>query len=109
MGRRTITEKEISLIKAMHTRGMANKDIQFFFNRRDRPVNTGRISTIKSGLYSDSAEIPPASEAELDGFISAFERFERDIGVVARDKDSKTTIVEDARALFKLERTVVGF
>jgi hypothetical protein len=104
MGRRTITEKEISLIKAMHTRGMANKDIQFFFNRRDRPVNTGRISTIKSGLYSDSAEIPPASEAELDGFISAFERFERDIGVVARDKDSKTTIVEDARALFKLEK-----
>lgn len=42
MSRRTITEMEIALIKAMISRGMKNKDIQFFFNRPERPVNTGR-------------------------------------------------------------------
>jgi hypothetical protein len=34
-------------VKAMLARGMKNKDIQFFFNRPDRAVNSGRISTIR--------------------------------------------------------------
>ncbi|HEY3776892.1 MAG TPA: hypothetical protein VGL35_02415 [Rhizomicrobium sp.] len=38
-----ITSDEIALIKAMLVRKMKNKDIQFFFNRPDRPVNSGRI------------------------------------------------------------------
>ena len=41
---RSVTDQEIALIKAMIARGMKNKDIQFFFNRPDRPVNSGRIS-----------------------------------------------------------------
>jgi hypothetical protein len=68
--RRTITDGEIALIKAMLGRGMANSAIQFYFNRQDRPVNPGRVSNIKSGAYG--AEISPASAAELDAFLAEF-------------------------------------
>jgi len=61
MAKRSITDQEISLIKAMLTRGMKNKDIQFFFNRPERPVNSGRISTIGSGSYSNAAKVPLAT------------------------------------------------
>lgn len=69
--RRSISDGEVALIKAMISRGMKNKDIQFFFNRPNRPVNTGRISTIASGSYSDSLEIDEASPQELDSFIAS--------------------------------------
>ena len=36
MTRRTITDEEIGLLKAMVARGMKNRGIQFFFNRPDR-------------------------------------------------------------------------
>lgn len=72
MGKRSITDAEIALIKAMLKRGMANKEIQFFFNRPERPVNSGRISNIKSGTYSDSAAIEPAGDDVLDGFLQNF-------------------------------------
>jgi hypothetical protein len=69
---RSITDREIALIKAMLARGSKNKDIQFFFNRPDRPVNTGRISTIRSGSYSNSGQIIAASEDELEAFLRSF-------------------------------------
>tara|TARA_B100000965_G_scaffold263221_1_gene222163 strand:+ start:3935 stop:5467 length:1533 start_codon:yes stop_codon:yes gene_type:complete len=59
-------------MKAMIERGMRNKEIQFFFNRPDRAVNSGRISGIKSGEYSNSSEIEPASQDDLDRFLSEF-------------------------------------
>lgn len=46
MAKRNINDDEIALIKAMIQRGMKNKDIQFFFNRPDRAVNSGRITDI---------------------------------------------------------------
>lgn len=70
MAKRTITDEEIGLIKAMVARGMKNRDIQFFFNRPDRAVNSGRITDITSGKYSNSASIPTASDAELDVFLA---------------------------------------
>ena len=69
---RSITDEEIALIKAMATRDMKNKDIQFFFNRPDRPVNSGRITGIKNGTYSDSAKIAAASDTDLDKFLASF-------------------------------------
>jgi hypothetical protein len=72
MAKRTITDDEIALIKAMQKRGMANKDIQFFFNRPGRAVNSGRITDIGKGTYSDCAAIQIASDQELDGFLSTF-------------------------------------
>lgn len=71
--KRSITDDEIALIKAMAARGMKNKDIQFFFNRPDRPVNSGRITGIKNGSYSDSASIPAANDKSLDAFLTSFE------------------------------------
>lgn len=72
--KRSITETEISLIKAMTARGMKNKDIQFLFNRPERAVNSGRITGIGNGTYSDSATIPAASGAEVDAFIAAHQQ-----------------------------------
>ncbi len=70
MTKRSITDEEIALIKAMKARRMKNKDIQFFFNRPDRAVNSGRISNIAAGTYGGSAKIAAASNDTLDGFIS---------------------------------------
>lgn len=94
MKTRSITDREIALMKAMLARGMKNKDIQFFFNRPDRPVNSGRISTIRAGSYSDSSKIPAALDEELQAFLreSVFEE---------RMRASATSVVEKARALFR--------
>src|SRR5438093_975213 len=74
MPTRSIADHEIALIKAMLARGMKNKDIQFFFNRPDRPVNSGRITGIRKETYGPSKSIASASEAELDEFIAAHPR-----------------------------------
>lgn len=73
MKTRSISDEEIALIKAMISRGMANKDIQFFFNRPDRSVNSGRISGIRNSTYSNSGDILGATDDELDAFLKAFE------------------------------------
>jgi Putative DNA-binding domain len=65
----SITDEEIALIKAMLGRGMKNKNIQFFFNRPDRAVNSGRITGIKDGNYGNSANISAATDAELDAYL----------------------------------------
>src|SRR5260370_30214537 len=69
MAKRLITDEEIALIKGMLTQGMKNKDIQFFFNRPERPVNSGRISDIGKGAYSTSANIPASSAKKTKEFI----------------------------------------
>lgn len=71
--KRSISDEEISLIKAMASRGMKNKDIQFFFNRPDRSVNSGRITGIKDGSYSNSATIRTANDEYLEAFLASFE------------------------------------
>lgn len=73
MGKRSITDEEIALIKAMRSRGMRNSAIQFYFNRPDRQVNSGRITNIADGSYSDSANIPAADDITLDQFLLGFQ------------------------------------
>ena len=70
--KRSISNEEIALIKAMVARGMKGKDIQFFFNRPDRSMNSGRITDIKNGSYSDSSKIGAANDNVLDAFIKTF-------------------------------------
>ncbi len=70
MAQRTITDEEIALIKAMVARGMKNRDIQFYFNRPERAVNSGRITDITSGKYSNSAKILKADDAKLNAFMA---------------------------------------
>jgi hypothetical protein len=76
MKKRSISDAEISLIKAMVARGMKNRDIQFYFNTPDRAVNSGRITGITKNTYSNSAEISPASEDELDTFLANWKIFQ---------------------------------
>lgn len=54
----------------MLARGMKNKNIQFYFNRPDRAVNSGRITGIAKGIYSDSSKIQAADDAALDAFLA---------------------------------------
>ncbi|WP_420405949.1 hypothetical protein [Nisaea sp.] len=68
MPKKSLEPNEIALIKAMLNRGMRNNEIQFHFNRPDRPVNSGRITEIKGGLRW--ADISPATDDELDRFLS---------------------------------------
>ncbi|WP_417548565.1 ATP-binding protein [Marinobacter segnicrescens] len=78
MSRRTITDDEIGLIKAMLRRKMRPRDMQFYFNRQDRPVNSGRFADIGAGRYGP--EVPVATDIELDGFLASFAPAE--VGVV---------------------------
>lgn len=70
--KRSITDEEIALIKAMAARGMKYKNIQFFFNRPERPVNSGRITGIKNGSFSDSSKFGAANDNTLDTFLKSF-------------------------------------
>lgn len=72
MGKRSITDEEIALIKAMRNRGMRNSTIQFYFNRPNRQVNSGRITNISDGSYSNSSQITAADSATLDAFMNSF-------------------------------------
>lgn len=68
--KRSISDYEISIIKKLISRGMKNQEIQFLFNRPDRPVNSGRIAQIKDGTYSNSLQIPSAADSEVEKFLS---------------------------------------
>jgi len=70
MPKRSIQDHEIGLIKAMLAKGWANNKIQFYFNRPDRPVNSGRITGVRNGSYG--GEVPQASEQELADFLGGF-------------------------------------
>lgn len=99
MRARSITDKEISLIKAMLARGMRNRDIQFYFNRQDRPVNSGRITGINKGTYGP--EVPAADSATLDDYLEEFTPAA--VGVTLTDRGtrpSKPTPADLARARF---------
>jgi len=101
MPRRSISNREIGLIKAMLLRGMKNRDIQFYFNRQDRPVNSGRITQIRNGSYGPEAAT--ATETELDAFLTSFKPAE--IGAVIQSSIAavERTKAESVKALFRRE------
>lgn len=69
--KRSVSDEEVALIRAMLSRGMKNQAIQFYFNRQDRPVNSGRITGIRQGTYG--AGIAAATDAVLDAFLFSFQ------------------------------------
>jgi Putative DNA-binding domain len=95
MPKKTIADEEIALIKAMLARKMKNKDIQFFFNRPDRPVNSGRITGIASGSYGNCAKIPRASDATLDAFIASHQA--PDVAAILVPGQTEMVEVSEAR------------
>lgn len=97
---RTITDHEIALIKGMLNLGMANNKIQMYFNTMQRPVNSGRITGIKNGTYSNSARIAPASEDDVKLFIRAKD--------FAHNGSPKANGVLDVSELLALEKALNG-
>lgn len=97
-----ITDQEIALIKSMMARGMKIADMQFYFNRPDRPVNTGRFADIRSGRYGRSAEIPLAPDGELDAYMADHTAGRVVIEPVRPDPLAKSTL----RALFEKQGAV---
>ncbi len=99
MPKRSITDKEIGLIKAMLVQGLRNRDIQFYFNRQDRPVNSGRITQIRKGSYGP--KVPPASETELDAFFATFAPVEVGVMVGTGRSVKAQSVAEIARERFE--------
>lgn len=97
MPRRSITDEEIGLIKAMLRRGMRNRDIQFYFNRQDRPVNSGRITGIRLGGYGP--DVPEATDAALAAYLATFAPTEVGV-VIERSEQREPTLAERAQAKF---------
>ena len=96
---RSITDEEIGLIKAMLARGQRNVDIQFYFNRQDRPANSGRISQIRNGTYGP--EVAQASDAQLDEFLRTFEAAEVGVAVEANAEGRPLSISQRAASRFE--------
>jgi hypothetical protein len=96
---RSISEIEIGLIKAMIARGMKNRDIQFYFNRQDRPVNSGRITQIRDGSYGPSS-IKQATDTDLDDFIRTFKAIDVGAIIPAATAVTQPSKSEIARSLF---------
>lgn len=78
----------------MLARGMGNTEIQFYFNRQDRPVNSGRISQIRGGTYGP--EVPVTPDGKLHEFLAGFTPAEAGV-VVARQEQP---LAERARQRF---------
>lgn len=99
MAKRSITDPEIALIKAMLARSMKNRDIQFYFNRQDRPVNSGRITGIRDGTYGP--EVPKALDGLLDEFLAGFKPATVGAVVNAATVAREPTVAERARDMFE--------
>lgn len=98
MSRRSITDEEIGFIKAMLAQKMKNRDIQFYFNRQDRPVNSGRITQIRDGSYGP--EIAAATDAELAAFLSSFKPLAVGVAVPQATPSTPLSRTDLARSLF---------
>lgn len=78
--RRSISDEEIALIRAMLRRGIDKTTILSYFTHPDRPVNYGRISNIEQGTYGP--EVVAAEDGELDKYLEEW-RKGRDVSVQA--------------------------
>lgn len=102
---RSITDEEIGLIKALLARGERNVDIQFYFNRQDRPANSGRISQIRNGTYG--SEVPQASEEVLDAFLGNFQAAQIGVAIEGDGVHPRPPTIAD-RAMGQFEQRVDG-
>jgi len=69
VGRRSMTNEEIALAKAMLLTGLRNDQIHFFFNRPDRLLSSGRIAQIKKGSYG--SDVGAATPVQLEAFLAS--------------------------------------
>jgi hypothetical protein len=101
MAKRSITDEEISFIKALLKRDLKNNEIQFYFNRQDRPVNSGRITGIRDGSYG--GDVASATEAELDAFLVSFKASEVGVQIDSTADTGPPTLAQQARSHFEAD------
>jgi hypothetical protein len=70
--KRSLSDFEVSLIRAMLARNYPNTRIQAYFTRPDRVVNSARVTNIKNDHYGKG--ISAATDSELDAFLKDFAR-----------------------------------
>src|ERR1700739_2294363 len=63
-----MTDQEISIVKALLSKGMRNDAIHFYFNRADRLLSSGRIAQIRKNKYG--ASVLEATPEELELFLT---------------------------------------
>ncbi|EFO29691.1 divergent AAA domain-containing protein [Roseibium sp. TrichSKD4] len=78
MKRNTLSGFEVSIIKSLlETRRFQNQEIAGMINRSrgkaSSDINSGRISNIKNDQIKKYEDIPPASKADVDDFIKAYQ------------------------------------
>jgi hypothetical protein len=69
--KRTMTDEEVGLARAMLAKGMKNDQVHFYFNRVDRLISSGRIAQIKEGSYAK--DVAAATEDELAAFTTKWD------------------------------------
>lgn len=69
--KRTMTDEEVGLARAMLAKGMKNDQVHFYFNRVDRLISSGRIAQIKEGSYAK--DVAAASNDELAAFTATWD------------------------------------
>jgi hypothetical protein len=70
--KRTMSDDEIALVRAMLRRKMRNDTIHYYFNRPERLISSGRIAQIKKGKYG--ADVKEASAEALSAFLAEWEK-----------------------------------
>ena len=85
----------------MLKRGLKNNEIQFYFNRQDRSVNSGRITQIKNNDYGP-ASLRAVSDQELADFMAAFKPADVGTTIIAQSSPlAPPSKAEIARSLFE--------
>src|SRR5262245_40394995 len=96
--KRSITDEEIALIKAMLRQEISNDTIHFYFNRADRLISSGRVAQIKKGRYGH--DVAEASQEAVDAFLAEWAK--RHSSVPAADEAARSPTHHDViRALFE--------
>src|SRR5262245_52281273 len=107
--RRSISDEEIALIRAMVRRGIDKTTIQAYFTHPDRTVQSGRITNINRETYGPG--IVAATDEELDKFLEGW-RAERgspiqSLAEAAVDLSALSPVDPDRlMALFELQGAV---
>jgi hypothetical protein len=98
--KRTMTDVEVGLARAMIAKGMKNDQVHFYFNRVDRLISSGRIAQIKEGSYAK--DVAAASNDELTAFIT---KWDADHAAIYPKGPQSPTDVEYIDALFEKRKS----
>jgi hypothetical protein len=98
--KRSMTDVEVGLARAMLAKGMKNDEVHFYFNRVDRLISSGRIAQIKDGSYAK--DVAPASDDELASFVT---KWDAEHAAIYPQGPQSPTDIEFIEALFEKRKS----